>query len=114
MHEQLTLVPAALVPTVRSLNKIYQLFEDRFRFTHMMENMGNGYRDDEKFLLFDDEIHVTVKGKQKSAGFAYVWASHIGVRAALKYGKWTVDGTFKASPKLFKQVGCIVIRVDCC
>ena len=92
-----------------SLEQIEQLFEDRFRFTTDMGNMGNGHRrDDEKFLLFDDEVSITVNGQEKSAGVGYVWASYIGVRAALKYDKWTVDGTFKAAPKLFKQVGCIV------
>ena len=95
-----------------SLLQIPMLYPDSMRITHM----GKDGRDNEDFLLFNEEVWYTHKNKQKSAGVAWVWASDTGMRAALQYHKWTVDGTFKAAPKLFKQVGWRVgspVRPDC-
>ena len=101
-----------------TLYDIPERYPAKMRVTHL----GVDGRSDEQFLLFGETVMVNVQKKRggggggkktvlKNKGTAYVWASQTGLRAALKYDKWTLDGTFKCAPKLFAQVGRIIIII---
>ena len=99
----------------KTLYDIPELYPEWMRVTHL----GIDGRSDEEFLLFGETVMVNVQKKRgggkktvlKNKGTAYVWASETGMRAALNYDKWTLDSTFKYAPKLFAQVGRIIIII---